>query len=101
MIERLASHAGLPVWIARRVRHDARAPIEADGHVLSRGRRQAVVTGDAAIGGLKLRDGRRTGASTRTDDRRQREKSAEGALPHAFTILPTGRRRTSPRARTA
>ena len=34
MIDRFPPHARLPVWIARRIRHDARAPRKPDGYVL-------------------------------------------------------------------
>src|SRR3979411_3222275 len=53
MIDGLAPHARLPVWIARRVCHHARAPLGTDGHVLSTARGQTVVTCKATVRCLK------------------------------------------------
>jgi hypothetical protein len=53
MVQILAPHAGLPVRVARRIRHGARAPFETDRYILARWSREAVVTGQTAIGGLE------------------------------------------------
>src|SRR6185295_1111289 len=36
MVNRLASHAGLPIGISRRIGHDAGAPVESNGDVFPR-----------------------------------------------------------------
>src|SRR6476660_2283635 len=54
MVHVLAPNAGLPVRIARGIRHYAGAPVEPDGDIFPRRSNQAVVTGKAAVGGMKL-----------------------------------------------
>jgi hypothetical protein len=49
MIYRLASDRGLPIRIARRVRHHRRAPRQPDRHILARRRREPVVAGKAFV----------------------------------------------------
>jgi hypothetical protein len=54
VVETLAAHTALPVGIARGVGHDARAPLEADGHVFTIGSLELVVAVGAALGGAEV-----------------------------------------------
>ena len=49
MVHGFAPHAGLPVRIPRRIRHDARTPGEPDGNVVTVRGREFVVTGETAV----------------------------------------------------
>src|SRR5216683_3664638 len=54
MINRLTPHAALPVWIARRVGHDAGTPLKAYGDIFTRAGLQSIVTGHATVRGSEL-----------------------------------------------
>ena len=102
MVDRFAAHARLPVRVARGVGHHARAPVEADRDVFAGRRGQAVVAGDAAVGGLKMRaEGdvwflrlRRLPASRRADapttpmSEQQRQRRAD-ELDHRRVYQPS------------
>src|SRR4051794_39964113 len=51
MVEHLSPDTGLKIRVPRRVAHHGRTPHRADRHVLALGRREAVVTGNAVVGG--------------------------------------------------
>src|ERR1700730_12614303 len=53
VVNGFAADAALPVRIAGGVGHDAGAPVETDGDVLALGCSEPVVTGQAAVGGMK------------------------------------------------
>ena len=96
---RLAPHARLPVRIARRVRHHAGAPVEADRDILARGGQQAVVAGEAAVRGLKLRLSASSAASRVNAERGEHRRTPDAEHARRLISIPPGsRRRTSPTA---
>src|SRR6202030_2067743 len=54
MVGDLAAQAALPIRIMRRIGHYRGAPVESDGDVRARGGSEAVVAGQASVGGLEL-----------------------------------------------
>src|SRR5579872_5459772 len=55
VIQRLPTHAALPVGVARGIGHDAGPPLESNGNIFSGTCFQVVVTGDAPVGCTELR----------------------------------------------
>ena len=96
MIGDFAPHAGVPIRVARRVRHDRRAPVVADRHVLAGRRVQPAVTRDAAIrryeGVPTCRSSvsawRRIASATQNENDSQRHDLQSFLRGDAVTILP-------------
>jgi len=55
VIDVFAAHAGLPIGIARRIGHDACAPVKSDRDILTRRIRESIVAGETTVGGVEVR----------------------------------------------
>ena len=93
---RLAPHAGLPVRVARGVGHHRGAPVETDRDVLARGCRQAVVAGDAPVGGLEMRSRRLPGGRGAPGRPRQPPPAQSRAVCFSISFPPVAQPAVEP-----
>ena len=86
MIDDLAPHGGVPIRVARGVRHHRRAPVVADRDVLAGRRREAAVTRDALVAPSRTaRRRRQHRSSPRALHDRRRDANANDSQQHDFT----------------